>query len=96
MSRLEPNLGWSWITHEEAAGYYNDRITLLLGPSEIPHQILLSANPPSASLLACIGDLPPHKRLMRLPNLTPSVLHCYNRLRPSVPLATAYSWLSMI
>jgi hypothetical protein len=86
---------WDMVTPEEATGYYTDRITLLLSPSNTTYPIFLSSIPKTSSLLANLGTYEPSQRYMHLPALTPEMLNLYLS-QTSKRLLVMASWLDII
>ncbi|CAO2656143.1 Nn.00g049460.m01.CDS01 [Neocucurbitaria sp. VM-36] len=97
-SMTDDQLGadWNEISHEEAAGYYTDRMILILGPTEIIHQILLADIPPSSHLLARFSHLNPSKRCIRLPFLDVNMIDFYVQTHSVDALANEFSWNEVV
>ncbi|KAJ4365602.1 hypothetical protein N0V83_008222 [Neocucurbitaria cava] len=88
--------GWDEIAPEEAAGYYTDRILLLLGPSSVLYHILLVDIPPYSKLLTRVSHLPPAQRAIRLTTLDVNMIDFYIHPHSTASLAHAFSWNEVI
>jgi hypothetical protein len=86
---------WDMVTPEEATGYYTDRITLLLGPSNTTYLILIPSIPKTSVLLTSLANYEASQRYMHLPALTPNMLTLYLSQPCNKPLVMA-SWLDII
>jgi hypothetical protein len=80
-TEVEVEGGWDFVSAEEAAGFYPDRITLFLGPHlETRHHILLVDIPSTSTLLKYIATLEPAHQYMHLTALDIPMVMSYEEL----------------
>jgi len=87
---------WDMVSHEEAVGYFTDRILLILGPNKVNYQIPIARIRNSSVLLVTTAGLPPSDRHIRLPSLDISMVDMYIAMDSTAPFALEHSWGDVI
>jgi hypothetical protein len=83
---------WVMMSHEDAVGFHDDRILLILGPLSTAYPILLTDIPKTAALLIETSQLPLRERQIRLPNLDDDMVTAYLELGCTKLFTPEYVW----
>jgi hypothetical protein len=95
-SAATENADWDMVSHEEASGYYTDRILLVLGTDKVNHHLPIASIRHSSVLLMNTARLPPSDRHLRLPALDSAMLKTYITMDSAAPFAQENSWSGII
>jgi hypothetical protein len=87
---------WEMMSHEDAVGFHDDRILLILGPLSTAYPILLTDIPKTAALLIETSELPLRERQIRLPNLDDDMVTAYLELGCTKLFTPEYVWGDLI
>ena len=90
------NAEWEIVSHEDAMGYYTDRILLVLGPGKVIYHLPTTSIRHSSLILTNIARVPPPDRHLRLPTLDHAMLNTYITLDRTESFAKDHSWSDII
>ena len=90
------NTAWDMVSHEDAVGYFTDRILLILGSTKVNYQIPIARIRGSSILLMTTAGLAPSNRHIRLPSLDIPMVDMYIGMDSTAPFALEHSWGDVI